>query len=127
MNPILHVGGVQDAITAAPPLRGVEKAPVLVMLTTFGSEEFQLRNDPVMVVPEESVIVGVMVPEVLLGTVIELPLWLFTASEMDATRQVSKSMGTLVVLEMLAKIGVTPGTLALNCAWPGNRPVAVVF
>ena len=121
-------------MTVEPPLRGVEKDAALVVLlvfavtvTTLGVEEFQLKNDPLIVVPEESVIVGVIVPLVPLVTVMELLLWLFTASEMDATRQVSNTtgltsppgptgpIGLLVVLSILAKIGVTPGRLVLNC------------
>lgn len=131
---MLHLGGVQEAMTAAPPLRRVEKDASLVALlvfavavTTLGVEEFQFKNDPLMVVPEESVMVGAIVPDVPVGTVMELLLWLFTASEMEATRQVSKTtgrspppgptgpVGLLVVPPILAKIGVVPGTLALNC------------
>ena len=58
-------------MSAAPPICGVVKDALLVVLlvlavtlTTVGSELIQLRNEPLIVVPDESVMVGVMVPPV---------------------------------------------------------------
>ena len=81
--PVLHVGGVQDAmIEAPPPLADPLAPPALVTLTEPGSEELQVNGTPVMVVPRVSIIVGVIVLEVL----VEVE----TASVIDCTGQVVK-------------------------------------
>ena len=121
---------MQDEIMEAPPGLPADPlaVPILplvvllllpVALIAAGFEELHVRGTPVMVVPRLSITVAVMVFEVAVLAV--------TASVIDWTGQVMKVNGTLFTLLTLAKIEVTPGTLAVTCAWPGSSPVAVVL
>ena len=116
---MLHVGGVQDAMMAAPPACPTDPlaVPVLplvvllllpVTLIAAGFEELQVRGTPVMVVFRLSTTVAVMDFEVAVPAV--------TIREIDWTGQVMKVNGTLFALLTLAKIEVIPGTLAVTCA-----------
>ena len=67
---MLQVGGVQDAMMVAPPpADDPVAAPVLLTFIDAGSEELQVSGTPVMVVPTESMTVGVIVFDVLLEDV----------------------------------------------------------
>lgn len=116
----MQVGGVQDAtMVAPPPVAEPDAPPALLTLTDPASEELQVNGTPVIVVRRVSRIVGVMVFEVLVEAV--------TASVIDWTAQVVKFSGTLLTLPMVANRGVRPGTFAVACTCPWNKPVAVVL
>jgi hypothetical protein len=127
---MLQVGGVQEAMMAAPPGVAADPLAVAVLplvvllllpvtLIAAGFEELHVRGTPVMVVPRLSTTAAVMDFEVAVPAA--------TVSIMDCTGQVVKVTGTLFVLLTLAKIEVTPGTLAVTCACPGSSPLAVVL
>ena len=83
LNPVLQVGGVQEAMMLAPPpLEDPVAAPALLTLTEPGSEELQVNGTPAICTPRLSKTVGVMVFEVLLEDV--------TASVIDCTGQAVK-------------------------------------
>jgi hypothetical protein len=105
-------------IVALPPFADAVAPPLLLTLTEPGSEELQV-NGAVMVAPRVSSTVGVMVFEVLVEDV--------TVSTIDCTGQVVKYAGTLLVLPIVAKMEVRPGTLAVAWTCPGSKPLAVVL
>jgi len=99
------------------PLLALLLLPVTVIAAGF--EELHVKGIPLIVVSRLSFTVAMMVFEVAVLAV--------TASVIAWTGQVMKVNGTLFTLLTLAKIEVTPGTLAVTCAWPGRSPVAVVL
>src|SRR6266850_4804891 len=111
--PMLHAGGVHDAVTVEPPaLDAVAETLPLVFvpqfvptLTDAGCDEHQVRGTPVMVAPRLSKTVAVIVLLVPFATVRLLPVLPVTASVMDSTAQVAKVKGTLVTPLALANIG----------------------
>ena len=88
---MLHVGGVQEAITVAPPALDVVTLPEVLTPTVAGCEELQVKGTPVMVFPRESITVAVRVFPVPEVTLMELVPLSVTASAMDSTGQVVKS------------------------------------
>jgi hypothetical protein len=109
---MLHVGGVQDAITVAPPPRVDPLAlPELVTVTEPDCEELQVKGIPatlvtmLMTFPTVSVTVGTIVFEVALEPV--------TSNAIDWTAHVVKLTGRLVAVPMVANTGVTPGVFAV--------------
>src|ERR1700732_4255446 len=100
-NPILQVGGLQDAITAeaprevafavpTPPKR-VLVPPVAVTEAEF--EELQVKGTPVIVLPRVSSTVALIVVEVPVGTTNDVLLLFGTARVMVWTAQVTKLKG----------------------------------
>jgi hypothetical protein len=120
---MLQVGGVQEAITLAPPALVVDTTPELLTATLAGCDELQVKGTPVMVFPRASTTVGVTVfppPEVRLMELVLLPVM---ASVIDRTAQVLKSRDWLFTLLTLANKEVTPGVSAFACSWPGKSPL----
>src|SRR5208282_3018053 len=115
----LQVGGVQEPITVPAPPPAVALADPFVAVTEAGSDELQVKRTPVIVLPKVSTTVGVMNSE--------LALALVTYSEIDSTAQVVKFTGMLVVFPTGAKMGVTPGTVAVTWTWPSCKTVGVVL
>ena len=98
----MQVGGVQEAITVAPPAFDVVTLPEPLTGTVADCDELQVKGTPVMVLPRVSTTVAVTVlplPEVTLMELVLLPV---TASVIDCTAQVVKSSGWLVTLLTLA-------------------------
>lgn len=125
-KPMLHVGGVQEAITVAPPgLLPLTAPPVTV--TDEGRDDDQVSGTPVMVVPLVSITTAVNVFEPLLLKAKELTGVLSASSVICCTAQVRKFMGTLVVPPTETNIGLVPGVLAVTWAWFASSPVAVVL
>ena len=105
---------MQEAIIVeAPPVDDPVAVPVVDTLTAPGLEELQVKGNPVIVLPRESTMVGVIVVEVLVAAV--------TVSVIDCTGQVVKLIGTLLTLPMVAKIEVRPGAFAVTSSCPGAR------
>ncbi len=98
-NPILQVGGVQDAITADAP---TDDAPTVATLpkvalplsavtpTEVRFEELQVNGTPVIVLPKESMTVASTVVVVPVGTTNEVLLSLGTERVISCTAQVTK-------------------------------------
>ena len=127
---------MQEAVTVPPPACDVVReilSPVLVAqlepptLTAVGCEEHQVSGTPVMVMPWVSITVGTMLLPVPRGTMMLAPASPVTSSAMDCTGQVTKSKGTLLTLETLAKIEVIPGVTAVTWTSPGLSPLALVL
>jgi len=119
----LHVGGVQEAITLAPPALEVVTLPALLAPTVADCDELQVNGTPVIVFPAVSTTVAVTVlpaPEVTLMVLVLLPV---TASVIDWTAQVVKSRGWLFTLLTLANSDVTPGVPAVTSTCPGKSPL----
>ena len=96
------------AALAVPTLPLLALLLLPVTLIAAGFEELHVKGTSLIVVPRLSITVAVMVFEVAVLAV--------TASVIDWTGQVMKANGTLFTLLTLAKIEVTPGTLAVTCA-----------
>ena len=92
--------------------------PRVETLTEADWDELQVSGIPVMVAPNVSMTVGVMVFEVLVAVV--------TVSVIDCTGHVVKFRGTLVALPMVAKRGVRPGTLAVSWTCPWSKTAVVL-
>ena len=101
MIPPLHVGGVQDAITAAPPTAEADTVPTLPKtvlvapeaLAEIGFDELHVRGTPVSVIPRLSVTVALSVVEVPVFTTKEVPRFPTALSEIVCTGQVSTCAG----------------------------------
>src|SRR5580704_8298577 len=120
---MLQVGGVQEAITLAPPPLVVVTAPAVLTPTVPGCEELQVKGTPVIGFPKVSSTVAVTVFPVPEVTLMELVLLPVTVNAIDSTAQVVKSRVWLVTLLRLAKIAVMPGVFAVTCSCPLARPV----
>src|SRR5258708_4008779 len=125
-TPILHVGGVQEAKTVAPPrlARAValllpELLVVLVKAATSGLVVLQVSGGLPTVAPKVSTTVAVMATLPPLFMMTEFPAWLCPPiwSLRYWTRQVVYGNGLLLVSETLAKRLVMPGDLAVVLAW----------
>ena len=113
--PMLHVGGVHEAVTLTPPACALDMVtvPALLTLPIAKFEELQVRGTPVMVLPRMSVTVGVMVlldPAVTLKLVVLPPA---IVSEIELTGHDMKSIGMPFTLPALAKICASPGSFAV--------------
>jgi hypothetical protein len=106
-------------MVAPPPAEDPVAAPALLTLTDAGWEELQVSGTPLIVVPTESMTVGVMVFEVLLEEV--------TVSVIEFTAHVVKYIGRLLIVPIVANKEVRPGTFAVTWACPGSRPDALAF
>ena len=105
-NPVLQVGGVQEATILAPPPADVPVAtPVLLTLTDPGSDELQVSGTPAIVVPTESMTVGVIVLEVLVEDVID-------ALRRMGPVEVSELTGRQETIEFRLPPELTDGTAA---------------
>jgi hypothetical protein len=112
-NPILQVGGLQDALTVAPPGLAPETAP-LVTVTDAGRDDVQVKGTPVMVVPLVSTTTAVKVfePEPLKAS--ELTGVLPASRVICCMAQVVKVTGTLVVPPTETNRGLVPGVFAVT-------------
>src|SRR5437773_1578882 len=120
---MLQVGGVQEAITLAPPALEVVTSAAVLAPTVADWDELQVSGTPVIVFPATSITVAVTVlllPEVTLMALEVLPV---TASVIDWTGQVVKSKVWLLTLLTLANSDETPGVLAVACNCPGTSPL----
>ena len=116
----MQLGGVQDAMMVdAPPAAAAVAAPLLFTVADAGWDELQVRGTFVIVWPAVSMTVGVIV--------LEVPVELVTAREIDCTAHAVKYVGTLLLLPTVAKMEVRPGTVAVAWTCPGSRPGAVVL
>ena len=101
MIPLLHVGGVQDAITAAAPTAEADTVPTLPKtvlvapeaLAEIGFDEVQVRGTPVIVIPMLSLTVASSVVEEPVFTTKEVPGFPSALSEIVCTGQVSICAG----------------------------------
>src|SRR5690348_7481523 len=117
---MLQVGGVQEAITLAPPALVVPTTPALLAVTVAGCDELHVKGTPVIVFPRASTTVAVIVfplPEVTLK---ELTLLPSMSSAIDCTGHVLNSKVWLFTLPTLANNEVTPGVSAVASICPGN-------
>ena len=89
-----------------PPVVAAVTPPLLLTVADAGSDELQVSGTPSIVWPTVSTTVGV--------TVLEVPVEEVTVSVIDCTAQVAKYVGTLLAVPMVAKMDVTPGTLAVT-------------
>jgi hypothetical protein len=131
---MLQVGGVQEAMTEAPPPAVCAVAGKLVVVpvaqfalpteTEDGFVEHQVRNVPVIELWLVSITVAVMLRVPLGATATELLAAPSTASVIDCTAQVVKVNGALAVLFTSAKMVVVPGIFAVAKVWPGCNPAA---
>jgi hypothetical protein len=131
---MLQAGGVQEAMTEAPPpaVSAVAGKLVVVPVAQFeppteteeGLLEHQVRKVPVIELWLVSITVAVMVRAPFGATVTELLAAPSTASVIDCTAQVVKGNGALAVLFMSAKMVVVPGILAVAKVCPGCNPLA---
>ena len=118
---MLHVGGVHDATTEAPPAADAVMVPVIVTavtapattLTDEGCDEDQLSGTPVMTFFMLSVTVAVIVWVEPCASVNKLPLMPLTDSEIDWTGQVTKLKDVLFTDPTLANMLLTPGSRAV--------------
>jgi hypothetical protein len=76
--------------------------PLELTVTEAGCEELHVRGTPVMMLPMESVTVGVTVAEPLLEKVMEVVGVPLTSNEIDCTGQVMNGIGELVALLTVA-------------------------
>src|SRR5215470_20058607 len=107
---MLQVGGVQDAITLAPPTPGVLTAPLLLTVADAGLDDDHVRGAPVIGMPATSVTVApIVLLAPLTSTTWLIAALLSTVSSIDCTAQVLKRSGALFAPPTLATIGVTPG------------------
>src|SRR5487761_998445 len=124
-KPMLHVGGVHDALTEAPPAAVAEAVPEVVLWeivpaateTDVGWDDVHVKGAPIMMFPRLSVTVALIVWDDPCVKIIGLLLFPFAERVMDWTGQVMKSNGTLTTLPRVANVVLTPGTPAVACTW----------
>src|SRR5579863_2909628 len=112
--PLLHVGGVHEAmIVAPPPVEDALAPPAALTLTEPGLDELHVNGTPTIWLPKVSKTVGVIVREVLVAEV--------TARVIASTGQVMKLMGRLLAFPIVANNGVRPGTFAVTSTCPASN------